>query len=324
MLPGSPLPLVLTSVVGGVAVVTVDTDGLPVAQRAQHYAMSINGLLETRTLTPEPRATLHGFHIGPLHIVFGEFSPRISRRTRALCARDRYDGIALQLVRSGRWHGRVAGRPVAGESGTSILLDFAQCFTVTNEVGSAFVMVMIPRSLAARLADNPADLHGRSLDVAAGGVLAGILGGLVSHAGALRADDGAALSEVLMTLLGLAFPVEDDRIGARPGTTGRLRERLERLVDMRLNAEDLSPDWIARKLGVSRTELYAAADGSGGIARLIWERRLVAARDVLADPSDDRTIGTIAHLFGFASNAHFSRAFKKRFGVTPTAARSAG
>jgi AraC-like DNA-binding protein len=142
------------------------------------------------------------------------------------------------------------------------------------------------------------------------------------HASALRVEQGPALAEILIELLVLAFRTEDDRhFEERRSPERRLRDRVERLVGMRLSASDLTPDWIARKLGVSRTDLYAACNGSGGVARLIWDRRLAAARAVLLDPAEDRTIGAIALMFGFASDAHFSRAFKKQYGVTPTAAR---
>jgi AraC-like DNA-binding protein len=301
-------PLMVQQSDGGIAVITVAADGLPAEQHAQLYTLTINGLLDTRTLTPEPRGILHGLHLEPLHITFGDLSPRVSRRTRALAARDRFDGIALQLVRAGRWHGRVGGRAVGGEAGTMMLFDFTQSFTVTDEIDRSFVNVIIPRPLAARLADDPATLHGRALDALAGGALGGFLTGLVAQAAALRAEQAPALAEVVMALATLAFRAEGDRrTPERRGPERRLRDRVERLVGQRLSAEDLSPDWIARKLGVSRTELYAAFDGGGGIARLVWDRRLAAARAALLDPFEARTIGAIAHLFGFTSDAHPER-----------------
>ena len=48
--------------------------------------------------------------------------------------------------------------------------------------------------------------------------------------------------------------------------------------------------------------------------------RLDGCRGDLARQSD-RTISEIAFAWGFSSSAHFSRAFRKRFGVTPTAFR---
>jgi len=55
----------------------------------------------------------------------------------------------------------------------------------------------------------------------------------------------------------------------------------------------------------------------------IRERRLERCRRDLADPRfRERTITDIAFYWGFSESAHFSRSFKKQFGVSPRAFRS--
>jgi AraC-like DNA-binding protein len=317
-------PVVARQSEDGIVVATVGFDGLSAEERAHRYALAINGLFDTRTLTADPQATLQGFFLDALHVTFGTISARVSRRTAALCARDRADGILLHLTRAGRWQARIADRAVDGEAGSMVLLDLAQPFTVSTDADQGFVIVTIPRVVAERLAPDPRTLHGRTIDPTAGGVLAGFLGSVVTHAAAIKAEQAPALAEMLIELIGLGFRADAaPSTGERRGPRRRLRDRVERLIAMRLNAEDLTPDWVARKLGLSRSELYAAFPTGGGVARLIWEKRLAAARLALTDPLDDRTIGAIARSFGFASDAHFSRAFKQRFDCTPTAARKA-
>ena len=317
-------PVVARQSADGIVIATVAFDGLSMEERARRYALATNGLFDTRTLTADPQATLHGIFLAALHVTFGTISARESRRTASLYARDRADGILLQLTRVGRWQARIAGRAIGGEAGSMVLLDLAQPFTFSTDCDQEFVIVTIPRTMAERLAPDPRTLHGTALDPTAGGVLAGFLGGVVTHAAALRAEQAPALAEMLIELIGLGFRADAaPSTGERRGPQRRLRDRVERLIAMRLNADDLTPDWVARKLGLSRTELYAAFPTGGGVARLIWEKRLAAARLALTDPLDDRTIGAIARSFGFASDAHFSRAFKQRFDCTPTAARKA-
>ncbi|MGP4797585.1 helix-turn-helix domain-containing protein, partial [Psychrobacter sp. T6-3] len=54
----------------------------------------------------------------------------------------------------------------------------------------------------------------------------------------------------------------------------------------------------------------------------IWQRRLEAATRRLADPGCAHLpIGTLAFGCGFASQAHFSRRFKERHGMAPSAYR---
>jgi len=100
-------------------------------------------------------------------------------------------------------------------------------------------------------------------------------------------------------------------------------ERARRYVRLNLGAEDLSPDHMARGLGVSRTRLYQLFETSGGVLHYIQRRRLQAAHVALADPADTRRIIDIAEAVGFSSAANFSRSFSKEFGYSPREARNA-
>ena len=309
---------------GGITIATVEQDSrLSAEEHARQYALATNGLFQTRMTTREPKATLHGLFLGVLHVTFGTVSPRVTRRTAALCQRDRFDAIALQWNRSGASHGQVGGQSVAAEAGTLMFLDFSRPFSLTTEGDRSFIIVMIPRVLSGRLADDAAALHGRMIDAADCAILTGFLSGLIAHPEALRAKQGPALADMLIELTRLALQTRE----ALPMPAGSdlpqvTRERVERLIDMRLHAGDLTPEWIARKMNLSRTELYAAFP-SGGVAAQIWQRRLAAAQALLTNPREDRPISAIARLLGFASNAHFSRAFKRRYGLTPTESREA-
>ena len=62
----------------------------------------------------------------------------------------------------------------------------------------------------------------------------------------------------------------------------------------------------------------------GGVAAYIQTRRLARAHADLADPGKaPRKIYEVAYRWGFVSEAHFSRAFRRAFGVTPGEVRLA-
>lgn len=86
---------------------------------------------------------------------------------------------------------------------------------------------------------------------------------------------------------------------------------------------DLSPDWLARRLDVSRASLYRLFADRGGIMRNVQERRLLAVRAALGDPLDTRRLARLSSDLGFKSEAHFSRSFRARFGITASAYRKA-
>ena len=81
-------------------------------------------------------------------------------------------------------------------------------------------------------------------------------------------------------------------------------------------------DWGLRVGASSRTlaRLFAQEGSSPG--RYLQERRLERARQLLASPQGRRLdVAEVAYRHGFSSQAHFARAFKARYGMTPSEAR---
>ncbi|WP_229716360.1 helix-turn-helix domain-containing protein [Mangrovihabitans endophyticus] len=90
------------------------------------------------------------------------------------------------------------------------------------------------------------------------------------------------------------------------------------LVEQRLAEADLSPTMVAGELHVSlRTLQRAFADENESVATYIRNRRLDQARLELTDPR--ASITELAARWHFADSSHLSRAFKRRYGQTPTA-----
>lgn len=86
----------------------------------------------------------------------------------------------------------------------------------------------------------------------------------------------------------------------------------------------MNPSGVGRALGMSRPTLYRIFAGSGGIAAHIRRRRLEAVHVLLLDPYETRQLSEIAHDFGFSSHAHFTTAFRRRFGYAPRDTRAGG
>jgi AraC-like DNA-binding protein len=91
-------------------------------------------------------------------------------------------------------------------------------------------------------------------------------------------------------------------------------------IEERLGDEGLHADQIAHAAGISERHLrrlFAAQDSA--VADYVLARRLDRAREQLLDPQRrGTTVAETAYHCGFASPSHFSRAFKQRFGITPT------
>jgi AraC-like DNA-binding protein len=97
-----------------------------------------------------------------------------------------------------------------------------------------------------------------------------------------------------------------------------------KVIDENLHLADLSPDDIAKMVGVARSKLYQMFEFSGGVVRYIRERRLRRVADQLANPAlGHRPVYDIALANGFANASSFTRSFKDRFGISPTEYRRA-
>jgi AraC-like DNA-binding protein len=78
-----------------------------------------------------------------------------------------------------------------------------------------------------------------------------------------------------------------------------------------LSDPDLTVPRIAAALGVSERQLSRILPGP---SRYILEQRLIRAHRDLGPAG---TIAAVAHRWGFASQAHFTRVFRQHFGYTP-------
>src|SRR5581483_5417153 len=112
-------------------------------------------------------------------------------------------------------------------------------------------------------------------------------------------------------------------VGAAVRATARRAVR--DYIDKHLTDEGLTPELLVRVFRMSRATLYRLFVEDGGVAGYILGRRLDRCRALLAaDLARGRTLAEIAFDHGFTSEAHFSHAFRRRFGMAPRDARGAG
>jgi len=142
--------------------------------------------------------------------------------------------------------------------------------------------------------------------------------------------DGAAFSSAV---LGLRRSIED-AFAARHSDSHRckLQERSRQLSQIRAymcrhaGERDQTPDRIADALGFARSTLYRLLREEGlQLAAHVAEHRLVAIARMLRDPAwIGQPVGEIAARWGHHDQSYFARAFKRRFGETPSRWRARG
>lgn len=298
------------------------TSELPADERRAAYLNAIGGVLDTSFVDPDFFAEWDSFHVGPFHVILLEASARRNERTAARIAIDRHDAVGVQMVITGRARGRARGKPVVSDPGSIMILDYSQPFEVTDEGTRVVVNVAVPRALFPTQDGDVGKLHGTVMRGGASDLLSAYLRSLRPVLPKLPAASGDAVARVFADLLAIARDCArpDDPDG--PATSdAQAIVRAKRVVDFRIGSADLCPAWLAARLNMSRSELYALMEPHGGAARFIMARRLEAAHAALTDPGDKRRIGEIAYAVGFSSEAHFARSFRAAFGQTATEIR---
>ncbi len=130
----------------------------------------------------------------------------------------------------------------------------------------------------------------------------------------------AVLAAQFLDLLGLFLLTGNSAVASDDSCT-QAGHRQRALHHIRMHADDpeLNPARVAHACGISLGYLHEVFRGQEvAVEEKIFEERLDLARRLLNDPRRRGVpIQTLAYEAGFSDPAHFSRRFKRRFGVTP-------
>jgi len=144
------------------------------------------------------------------------------------------------------------------------------------------------------------------------------------HCGHLDRDCCARLAATLIQLIDAML--DEPLAAGAPSAAAQSRvvtfhrQRIERYVGEHLRDPELSVERIAHGLGLSTRYIHNlfAADGKGVMHWVMTQRLSACQREISTRGA--RSISEVAYAWGFNSPAHFSRAFKKQFGMCPSAA----
>jgi AraC-like DNA-binding protein len=103
----------------------------------------------------------------------------------------------------------------------------------------------------------------------------------------------------------------------------QVRQRTDAIIYEQATDPNLTPASIAAQLNISLRQLYRSFNGIESPAARIRRRRLERAAEILASRGGPGHVERVAFECGFSSAEYFSRAFRREFGLSPRAYRSA-
>jgi len=131
------------------------------------------------------------------------------------------------------------------------------------------------------------------------------------------------IDRYLCALAGLLLRTAVAKPTGEPEQLESVRARTDAIIFEQAADPQLSPATIAAQLNISLRQLYRAFNATESPAARIRRRRLERAAELLSARSPQPQVEKVAQECGFASAEYFSRAFRREFGISPRAYRSA-
>lgn len=297
--------------------------------RFEAWRQSIGVMFDVEPLGKRPsptfKAWVRTYHLGELLVAGTHFGDEQFSRSVKKISSDGLDHYQVQLYYEGGLVGETKHNQMKVRPGDIQIVDMAQPH-ISSAQGSSTIVLAVQRNALAEMLPDHTDPHGVILagDRGAGALLADYIKSLYRRMDTVEAAEAPFIARATLHMLAACLqPSARTSERARMQIEGVIAERIKRYIGENVGARELSPAELCKRFRISRSQLYRIFEPLGGVANYIQARRLDRAFAQLRDPLHrNRKVFEIAFNVGFSSMAHFSGAFRRQFGMSPTELRA--
>jgi len=273
------------------------------------------------------RGMIRAASVDEVHVTDLRATSHVVERTPELIARGDRSFFKVSLMLAGTGMLIQDDREAVLRPGDLAVYDTDRPYSLVFDEDFRTMVVMFPKHLISL----PPEMIGQLTAVrisgqeGLGSMVVPYLTQLAGNLDQLAGTTGARLAHSALDLVSTVFTRELglDEVSADPHRA--LVQRIRSYIERNLASTDLGPASIASAHYISTRHLHGLFQEQGvTVSTWIRTRRLEQCRRDLLDPMlADRPVAAIAARWGFVDAAHFSRAFKTTFGISPSEYRAA-
>lgn len=287
-----------------------DTDNFPAARRVRHYQDAYAPGTEVRAIGPDFRASVTAVRLDDSLIYRRLINDAEHERSARTIEKDGFDHFVIYAIIDGAFEVTMGGQAQIVAPESLAVVDLRH--PITTRAQNALVITLavarrrLPRSTRASVG-------------AAGLVIEGTMAAFLTRHLARLATSASNLNpveakEVVNATLGMLDVSIDGRASSLQDAHSATRV-LENLIEASLENADLGVDWLVEQTGWSRATIYRQFRHHGGLSGYIRDRRL--RRLAIQLLKSEHSLEELTAQVGFASSAHASHSFQRKYGIRP-------
>ena len=264
------------------------------------------------------RGSIDSVDLGPAQLCAIETPPALAQYIPDQAHARRWQHVSLMVLRWGSVRVNCANGEINLQPGDMCLIDERERFRLTTHEYSRLLFLRLPRGPVLSRYPHLFRLCGQNLPANDCGtrLLSENLQRISEVAHSLSALQRDAVVGSVIQMLGVV-----QALSTLPQSADWRVRRAEDFIDMNLSVAGLTAEDVARDQSISRRRLDQLMKEAHGqsIAGRLWQQRMVCAAADLRDPHKAAlSIAQIAFAKGYEDAAHFTRAFRRSYGVTPS------